>query len=115
VTIGSVGLDTLASLLLGPAFLVETEAGGFADAPFGRAPFDGLDGRIVLKVGPLGLGTYPPLVAVTAWPARTVIPRSLARASSSGATWLRQSTMATISTPACLRSKAAAQAESQAE
>ncbi|QCK86042.1 AsmA family protein [Phreatobacter aquaticus] len=61
VSVGALGLDTLASLLVGPAFLVETDAGGFADAPFGRAPFDGLDGRIALKVATLGLGTYPPL------------------------------------------------------
>jgi large subunit ribosomal protein L24 len=64
VSIGSLGLDTLASLLLGPAFLVETDAGGFADAPFGRAPFDGLDGRIKLSVGTLGLGTYPAMTGV---------------------------------------------------
>lgn len=63
-SIAAVSLDALASALMGPAFLVETEAGGFADAAFGRAPFDGLEGRLALSIGSLGLGGYPPVTGM---------------------------------------------------
>ncbi|MGL4288186.1 MAG: AsmA family protein, partial [Phreatobacter sp.] len=66
VNLGRLGFETLASLLTGPAWLVETEAGRLADASFGRTLLDGVDGEIAVGAEAVGLGGYPALTGVTA-------------------------------------------------
>ncbi|MBN8941610.1 MAG: AsmA family protein [Rhizobiales bacterium] len=66
VTLGRLGFEALASLLTGPAWLVDTEAGRLADAAFSRTLLDGLDGEIAVGAESVGLGGYPALTGVTA-------------------------------------------------
>ena len=54
------------TVLSGPAWLLETEAGRFASVSFGPAPFDGIDATLDLAVERVGLGAYPALTAVSA-------------------------------------------------
>lgn len=65
VNLGRLGIEALASLLTGPAWLIDTEAGRLADASFGRTLLDGLDGEIAVGAEAVGLGGYPALTGVT--------------------------------------------------
>lgn len=66
VELGALGAEALMSLVTGPAWLIETEAGRAADAGFSRTLIDAVDGEVALRVETLGLGGYPPLTGLAA-------------------------------------------------
>ncbi|QCI65778.1 AsmA family protein [Phreatobacter stygius] len=65
VGVGALSFEALASLLTGPAWLIDTEAGRVADASFSRTLLDGLDGEIAVGAESLGLGGSSALTGVT--------------------------------------------------
>lgn len=90
VELGTIGAEALLSLLTGPAWLIDTEAGRAADAGFSRTLVDGVDGEVALRIGTLGLGGYPPLSGLAATlsrqGARTALGDITARLGGSSAT-----------------------------